>query len=59
VLPDPDDLAFAEVAIAGGADALVTGNARHHAPLKGELPARVMSPAGFLDLWRVSQTRTT
>jgi putative PIN family toxin of toxin-antitoxin system len=28
-LPDPDDLAFLEVAIAGNADALVTGNLRH------------------------------
>ena len=29
-LPDPDDLPFAEAAIAGSADALVTGNRRHY-----------------------------
>ena len=29
-LPDPDDLPFLEVAIAGAADALVTGNARRY-----------------------------
>jgi uncharacterized protein len=28
-LPDPDDLPFLEVALAGRADALVTGNLRH------------------------------
>jgi predicted nucleic acid-binding protein len=27
--PDPDDLPFAEAAVAGRAEALVTGNARH------------------------------
>jgi putative PIN family toxin of toxin-antitoxin system len=28
-LPDPDDLPCVEVAVSGGAEALVTGNARH------------------------------
>lgn len=32
-LPDPDDEPFAEVAIAGRADILITGNARHFAPI--------------------------
>lgn len=32
VLPDPTDLPFLEVAILGGADALVTGNLRHSSP---------------------------
>jgi putative PIN family toxin of toxin-antitoxin system len=31
-LPDPDDSAFLEVALASGADCLVTGNLRHSPP---------------------------
>ena len=31
-LPDPDDLAFLEVAVADGADAIVTGNTRDSQP---------------------------
>ncbi len=46
-LPDPDDLPFAEVAIAAGVDALVTGNASHFSFLKGQ-GIRVMSPADFI-----------
>ena len=34
-LPDSDDLPFLEVAHAGKADALVTGNTRHFRPLRG------------------------
>jgi putative PIN family toxin of toxin-antitoxin system len=46
-LPDPDDLPFLEVAIAGRADAIVTGNVRH-------FPATIcavliLSPASFLE----------
>ena len=44
-LPDPDDLPFAEIAMAGKADALVTGNIKHFSKLKG---AAVFSPAQFL-----------
>lgn len=44
-LPDPNDAAFLEVAVAGMADALVTGNRRH-------FPARagisILSPQDFL-----------
>lgn len=47
-LPDPDDLAFAEVALTGKADALVTGNAKHFAALK-ERGLKVLSPANFLE----------
>jgi putative PIN family toxin of toxin-antitoxin system len=47
-LPDPDDLAFAEVAITGQADMLVTGNARHFTGLE-ERRVPVFSPAGFLE----------
>jgi predicted nucleic acid-binding protein len=46
-LPDPDDEPFLEVAIAGGADALVTGNLRHF-PAKSAQGVRVISPAIFL-----------
>lgn len=46
-LPDPDDEPFLEVALAGGADCLVTGNARHFPePLRQGV--RVLPPAEFL-----------
>ena len=45
-LPDPDDLPFLEVAVAGRADALVTGNGRHFPPARCAVP--VLSPAAFL-----------
>ena len=44
-LPDPDDLPFLEVAVAGGADALVTGNPRHFRPTRGIHRLKVVSPA--------------
>ncbi|MFZ5912428.1 MAG: putative toxin-antitoxin system toxin component, PIN family [Chloroflexota bacterium] len=48
--PDPDDLMFAEVFITSEADALVTGNLKHFAPLVGRnLP--VLSPARFLETY--------
>jgi putative PIN family toxin of toxin-antitoxin system len=47
-LPDPDDLPFVEIAIAGGADALVTGNAKHFSGLVGR-GVTVLSPAQFLE----------
>ncbi len=43
-LPDPDDVKFVEVAVAGGADALVTGNRRHFIARSGRVPVRVVSP---------------
>lgn len=46
-LPDPDDQPFAEVAFAGRADALITGNIRHF-PLSDLL--RVVTPRQWLDL---------
>jgi len=48
VLPDPDDLAFLEVAATGGADALFTGNLKHFKPLRGQHNVLVTTPAGFL-----------
>jgi putative PIN family toxin of toxin-antitoxin system len=47
-LPDPDDLPFAEAAISGGADALVTGNTKHFSRLKGN-GVTVFSPAQCLE----------
>ena len=48
IFPDIDDMAFAEVAITGEADALVTGNARHFINLKAR-GLTVISPADFLE----------
>ena len=45
---DLDDLPFAEVFISTNADALVTGNLRHFAPLV-EKGSAVFSPAVFLE----------
>ncbi len=53
VLPDPDDLPFLEVAAAGRADALVTGNARHFVPTRGRHPIRVYAPRELLHALRV------
>jgi putative PIN family toxin of toxin-antitoxin system len=47
-LPDPDDLPFAEVAITGEADMLVTGNMKHFSKLK-ERGVTVLSPAQCLE----------
>jgi uncharacterized protein len=45
-LIDPDDRAFVEVALAGAADAIVTGNSRHY-PI--DLGFEVLTPAALLD----------
>ena len=50
VLPDPDDAAFLEVAIAAGAEYLVTGNVRHY-PARCRGGIRVVSPAKFMQGW--------
>jgi uncharacterized protein len=49
-LPDADDLPFLEVAAAGRAYALVTGNVRHFVPVQGSHPVRVVSPREALEL---------
>lgn len=53
-LPDPGDAPFAEVAIAGKADALVTGNARHFP--KG-LGVPVLTPREMIDRLRLEPAR--
>ena len=50
-LPDLDDLPFLEVAAAGAADALVTGNQRHFTPVAGAHEVRVLAPLEFITLW--------
>jgi putative PIN family toxin of toxin-antitoxin system len=50
-LPDETDLPFLEVALAGEAQTLVTGNARHFKLPKGASLA-VESPARFVRRWR-------
>jgi putative PIN family toxin of toxin-antitoxin system len=47
-LPDPDDEPFLEVAIACGAECLVTGNLRHY-PSAVRAGVLVLSPAEFLE----------
>ena len=47
-LPDPDDTPFAEIAISGKAEALITGNAKHFSGLK-DRGVTVLSPAQFLE----------
>ena len=48
-LPDPDDAPFLEVAVAGGADALVTGNVAHFRRAAASIDIPVLTPRGFLD----------
>jgi len=45
---DPADLPFVEVAVAGAADALVTGNARHFDPIAGTHDIDILTPAELL-----------
>ena len=47
LLPDIDDLPFAEVGISGNADTLVTGNTKHFKAINEKL--RVFSPAELID----------
>ncbi len=49
-LPDPDDRAFLEVAVAAGAEWLITGNVRHF-PTKSRRGIRVVGPREFIDQW--------
>jgi putative PIN family toxin of toxin-antitoxin system len=50
-LPDSDDEPFLEVALAGEAQCLVTGNARHY-PAEASSGIEVLSPRSFLELYR-------
>lgn len=46
-LPDPDDAMFLEAALAGAAEALVTGNLRHFPPDR-RVGVRILPPREFL-----------
>ncbi|MBI4558461.1 MAG: putative toxin-antitoxin system toxin component, PIN family [Candidatus Hydrogenedentes bacterium] len=50
-LPDPDDEPFLEVAIAGHAAFLITGNSSHF-PVGSCHGAKVTTPRRFVDWWR-------
>lgn len=45
--PDPDDMAFVEVGLAGPAECVVTGNLKHYPPPIRE-HVRVLTPAEFV-----------
>lgn len=50
-LPDPTDEPFLEVALAGAARCLITGNTRHfHTSRRQDM--RVLNPREFLDMYR-------
>ena len=50
-LPDPDDAAFLEIAVAGAVDALVTGNEKHFKVPGGKLAVPILSPRRFLEIF--------
>lgn len=53
-LPDPTDEPFLEAALAGKADCLITGNAKHF-PFGKRQAMTVLSPVEFLDRYRKRQ----
>jgi predicted nucleic acid-binding protein len=57
-LPDEEDEAFLEVALAGHAECLITGNLKHF-PSGARQSMRVLTPTEFLDFYRQrAQTKT-
>ena len=50
-LPNPDDEAFLEVAIAGNAKTLITGNKIHY-PSSSREGTEILSPSEFIELLR-------
>ena len=57
-LPDEEDEAFLEVALAGRAECLITGNLKHF-PSAARQGMRVLTPTEFLDFYRQrAQTKT-
>ena len=56
-LPDPNDEPFLEVALAGPAECLITGNLKHF-PVKMTEGITVLSPAQFLAYYRKKRKKT-
>jgi uncharacterized protein len=54
-LPDPDDEAFLEAAIAGRVKALITGNKIHY-PSASRKGIDVLSPSEFIDILRIHRS---
>ena len=50
-LPDPDDEPFLEVAVAGQAECLISGNKKHF-PRKSSQGIRIFSPVEFMEVYR-------
>jgi putative PIN family toxin of toxin-antitoxin system len=50
-LPDPDDEPFLEIAIAGRAACLITGNKKHF-PKESRQRIKIFSPSEFVDFYR-------
>jgi len=50
-LPDPDDEPFLEIAIAGRAACLITGNKSHY-PRQSRQGITILSPSEFIDFYR-------
>jgi putative PIN family toxin of toxin-antitoxin system len=46
--PDPGDLPFIEVAVAGAVDAIVTGNVKHFRAREGRIDIDILTPRQFL-----------
>jgi len=55
-LPDPDDAAFLEVALAGHAACLVTGHPKHF-PVGARQGVPLLSPRDFIDHYRAQTTK--
>jgi uncharacterized protein len=56
-LPDKDDEVFLEVALAGHAECLITGNLKHF-PVAARQGMRILAPAEFLDVhWQSKATK--
>jgi putative PIN family toxin of toxin-antitoxin system len=50
-LPDPDDELFLEIAVAGRAACLITGNKSHY-PRQSRQGIKILSPSEFIDFYR-------
>ena len=58
-VPDPDDLAFVEVAVAGAAVAIITGNSRHFVSACEAASVPLLTPAEFIERWRSRDVNET